>query len=280
MFCFGAFRATEKESTFSRLFGGTSAMELVIRRQKLVVGDAHTGFWEVFRDGKWEESTLDTFDRYLSGKTVFLDIGAWIGPTTLYAAATAKRVIAIEADPVAAGLLRKNVALNPTLSARIEILERAVFAHDGTLRIGSKGSTGDSMSSVFFAENENSWEVETITPSEIRAKIGDGESVFLKIDIEGAEYHLLPAIAPLLALPDITALIAFHPSFLPGNKLMRWLKSLFLTQKAFKPFADFTVLQVRKTGIHQPVWLNFLHRLGLAYVSADDTYLFVRTAPP
>ena len=138
--------------------GFISAMELILRVQRVVVDEAHKAFWEVFRSGKWEEATLDTFDRHLNRSTVFLDIGAWIGPTALYAAARAKRVIAIEADPVAAGLLRKNVALNPLLAERIEIIERAVSPESGTLRMGSKGSKGDSMSSIFFSGKENSWE--------------------------------------------------------------------------------------------------------------------------
>jgi len=129
-------------------------MELILRDQRVVVDEAHKAFWEVFRAGKWEEATLDTFDRHLDPSTVFVDIGAWIGPTTLYAAARAKRVIAIEADPVAAGLLRKNVALNPLLAERIEIIERAISSERGTLRMGSKGSKGDSMSSVFLVEKK------------------------------------------------------------------------------------------------------------------------------
>jgi FkbM family methyltransferase len=201
-------------------------MELILRDQRVVVDEAHKAFWEVFRAGKWEEATLDTFDRHLDPSTVFVDIGAWIGPTTLYAAARAKRVIAIEADPVAAGLLRKNVALNPLLAERIEIIERAISSERGTLRMGSKGSKGDSMSSVFFGGKENSWEIQTITPAEISRKLGEDEPVFLKMDIEGAEYHVLPAITPLLERRDIAVLIAFHPTFLPGNKAIRWLKSL------------------------------------------------------
>jgi FkbM family methyltransferase len=252
-------------------------MELILRGQRVVVDEAHKAFWEVFRAGKWEEATLDTFDRHLDRSTVFLDIGAWIGPTALYAAARAKRVIAIEADPVAADLLRKNVALNPLLAERIEIIERAVSPESGTLRMGSKGSKGDSMSSIFFREKENSWEIKTITPAEVNTKLGEDEPVFLKMDIEGAEYHVLPAMTPLLARRDIAALIAFHPTFLPGNKALRWLKSLFLTQKAFTHFAGFAVFQVSKRGIRSPTWLNFLHRHGVAFFPADDTYLFLRT---
>ncbi|MCA3378173.1 MAG: FkbM family methyltransferase [Roseomonas sp.] len=251
-------------------------MELSLRGQRVVVSEAHQAFWEVFQAGKWEEATLDTFDRHLNSSTVFLDIGAWIGPTTLYAAGRAKRVIAIEADPVAAGLLRTNIALNPLLAERIEIIERAVSPQGGTLRLGSKGSKGDSMSSVFFGEKENSWEIETITPAEINTKLGDDEPVFLKMDIEGAEYHVLSGIRPLLERREIAALVAFHPTFLPGNKALRWLKSLFMTQKAFLNFAGFTVFRVSKAGIHRPVLLNFLHRCGVVFFSADDTYLFLR----
>ena len=58
-------------------------------------------FWELFTNESWEKNTTLIFDKYIDDKTIYIDIGAWIGPTLFYAAQIAKKSIAIEADSVA-----------------------------------------------------------------------------------------------------------------------------------------------------------------------------------
>ena len=55
-------------------------------------------FWEQFSNESWEKNTTDIFDRYIDKNTIYIDIGAWIGPTLFYAAQLAGKSIAIEAD--------------------------------------------------------------------------------------------------------------------------------------------------------------------------------------
>lgn len=51
-------------------------------------------------------------------------------------------------------------------------------------------------------------------PDVLAAHRTRGQPVFLKIDIEGGEYDLLPTISGILADPKVTAFISFHPRFL------------------------------------------------------------------
>jgi trigger factor len=67
-------------------------------------------FWDDVMAGWWEPETYDLLDRFLSPEESYLDLGAWIGATVLYAAGTARRVYAVDADPVALEEFNANVA--------------------------------------------------------------------------------------------------------------------------------------------------------------------------
>lgn len=58
-------------------------MEIRLLDLTLSVDDTHSDFWRLLQAGKWEATTLNVFDRYIDAETVFVDVGAWIGPTTL-----------------------------------------------------------------------------------------------------------------------------------------------------------------------------------------------------
>ena len=185
-----------------------------MREAVLSVADDQPTFWDKVEGGLWEPETLALIDQQIAPGTTFLDLGAWVGPTALYAAARGARVIALEADPVALDQLRRNLAVNPVLAQRIEVLARAVHATEGRVTFGARRKPGDSMSSVLIAPGAVSWVAETITPAALAARIGAGGRLFIKIDIEGGEYELLPAMRPLLERPDCRALVSFHPGIL------------------------------------------------------------------
>jgi FkbM family methyltransferase len=177
------------------------------------VADEQPTFWDRVEAGGWEPQTLAAIDRLVDARTTFLDLGAWVGPTALYAAGMARRVVAVEADPAALDQLRRNLAVNPDLARRIEVVPRAVHAQEGRVTMGARRKPGDSMSSLLLPGAERTWEAATITPGELAAMMADAERLFVKIDIEGAEYDLLPALESLLARAH-AVLISFHPKIL------------------------------------------------------------------
>ena len=107
-----------------------SVSEVRIGGRTIRVADEQPTFWERVAGGRWEPGTLAAIDRLVDRRTTFLDLGAWVGPTTLYAAAVARRVIAVEADPAALDQLQRNLAVNPDLAQRIEVVPRAIHAHE------------------------------------------------------------------------------------------------------------------------------------------------------
>jgi FkbM family methyltransferase len=179
----------------------------------LHVADDQPTFWERVEAGRWEPETLAAIDRLIDERTTFLDLGAWVGPTALYAAGRARRVIAVEADPAALDQLRRNLDANSDLARHIEVVPRAVHATEGAVTMGARRKPGDSMSSVLLARAERTWDAANITPAELAGMIGADERLVVKIDIEGAEFDLLPALGPILERAH-ALLVAFHPKIL------------------------------------------------------------------
>jgi hypothetical protein len=54
-------------------------------------------FWKNIYS-RWENGTFAVFDKYLSKDKIFIDIGGWIGTTSMYGSRKSKQVYSIEAD--------------------------------------------------------------------------------------------------------------------------------------------------------------------------------------
>jgi hypothetical protein len=117
---------------------------------------------------------------------------------------------------------------------------------------GARRKPGDSMSSVLVGPGAATWTVATITPSALAARVGPAERLFIKIDIEGGEYELLPAMRPLLERPDCRVLLSLHPGIL-ATVLPDAAQREAMKDRALDAFADFT-----------------------AHALAPDQWLFVR----
>ena len=164
-----------------------------------------------------ETATIDFFDAALPRCTRMIDVGAYIGMMSLYAALQVDEVHAVEASPSHQELLRANIALNPRLAERITTHPCAVGARDGTAALFRK-AYADSGASVFRSVERTGvlqGRKEADVPVRAAAALLDGlgldAATLLKIDIEGAEYEVLPAIAPLLAERQPFLQVSFHP---------------------------------------------------------------------
>lgn len=178
------------------------------------VDDDQPTFWDRVEAGTWEPGTLATLAPILGPGVTFLDIGAWVGPLSLLAAARGAEVLAIEADPAAQDQFRRNVLANPDLGRRIALIEAAISPIDAPVRLGARRKPGDSMSSVLLADGGTTWAAVAVTPSMLAARLPRSGRLVVKMDIEGAEYDLLPHLGPLLAGADVAVLLSLHPVIL------------------------------------------------------------------
>jgi len=165
----------------------------------------------------FEEGTLQFFDAVLPLCRRMIDFGAFVGFTALYAATQVHEVQAFEPSPVNADLFAENVGANPALRGRIRLHRHAVGDRDAVLPLYAKGHA-DSGSSLFqTVQRATLVQGVPLATVPVRAagavldEIGlDGETL-LKIDIEGAEYALLPSIADRLDAARPHLHISFHP---------------------------------------------------------------------
>lgn len=157
-------------------------------------------FWSCYDNG-WEDDTHLTLDLLLDEYLVnnepypdFIDIGAWVGPISLWVADRCPRVIAVEPDPEARFLLRKNLQNN---QAHNVVVERSAFGNGSSVSIGVKatGWFGDSMTSSIYADaGVASVRVDSLTLNRIVEKHQlDPMNVIIKMDIEGGEADALVA---------------------------------------------------------------------------------------
>ncbi len=171
-----------------------------------VVG-GHDKFWDTC-EGGWEASTFEALTSRLGSGKTFVDVGAWIGPMTLVAAACGARVVAYEPDPAAAHELAENVALNPSFDVAIERV--ALWTSTGTRQLrGGPAGLGESMSS--FSGRAGRVGATTVATIDAReAARSWPPDALVKIDVEGAEYWLLPRLRPFIAEHRPTMVLSVH----------------------------------------------------------------------
>lgn len=205
-----------------------------IGRKRFVVEDTpatnqeNFDFWGWFSSGQWETTTIEEADKLLHKGDLLFDIGAWVGPLTLWEASRGVKVVAVEPDPVAFDLLRQNVIINGFKDLVTLVNKAIVYDASSTVTLNFRGSGGDAWSSIAAREDlPNSIEVQATTITELIKQ--HGKPAAIKMDIEGGESIILPVIGPLLRRLKIPLLLATHAQwYIPWteqnmvNELSHW----------------------------------------------------------
>ena len=169
--------------------------------------DRHRAFWDLVDQGRWEPCTFEAIDQLADGG-VYIDVGAWIGPTVLAAARRAETVIAYEPDPLAVADLRHNVECNGITN--VEIREVALFDRNTELAFGPGmlDELGLSVSSLVYGSRSV-----TVKARDARQEAASNlfrQCSLLKIHVEGAEYRLVRRLAPYLRKHRPALLLSLH----------------------------------------------------------------------
>ena len=111
----------------------------------------HIGFWRLAAKGVWEPHTFRILAKFLHPDSVYLDLGAWIGPTVIYAARKCAQVICFEPDMIAYQYLIWNIELNELRN--VKPYNVALADQNAIMRMASfGGSLGDTMTSLLNAD--------------------------------------------------------------------------------------------------------------------------------
>jgi FkbM family methyltransferase len=122
--------------------------------------------------------------------TVFVDVGAYMGLYTVYACRRARRVLAVEPNPMALAYLKTNVALNNcnnTIVIPKAVSDRRRVVKLRIPRPARRGQIPTTASIVWSFEEALEIDVETDTLDNIVDEAGLDTVDFVKIDVEGAE---------------------------------------------------------------------------------------------
>jgi len=169
-----------------------------------------------FRKGG-SEATLRLFEAVLPQCRRMVDFGAHVGFTALYAAHCAVDVFAFEPNPTSHELLARNVAENPELAPRIRLFRHGLGDGDGCMPLFST-ATADPGATLFRdveRETAISAKHEDLVPvrdaAAVLQELEADRQTLVNMDIEGAEYLVLPTIAALLAERKPWLHVSFHP---------------------------------------------------------------------
>jgi FkbM family methyltransferase len=172
-------------------------------------------------DGLWETTVTGWLQRTLEAGQVFVDVGANVGYFTLLGAqlvGRGGRVIALEAHPFLAELLRRNVIMNGR-QEYVTTWQRAAWSEATTLKFhlrarysanSSVGSVGPQQLSHLHDEEEVV-EVEAVRLDDLLATLSRVDVI--KVDVEGAELRAFAGLdRTLQANPAVSVMFEWSPS--------------------------------------------------------------------
>ncbi|MEO1110254.1 MAG: FkbM family methyltransferase [Pseudomonadota bacterium] len=196
----------------------------------------HSKFWRAAGDGTWEPETFKVLDRFLTPDSDYLDIGAWIGPTVLYGARKARRVFCFEPDPSAYRFLAWNLDLNQI--SNVSAFGVALSDKFGMARMASVwGEPGDSTTSLLHDEAHGN-DALTITWDQFQSTCDLSKVSLVKMDIEGAEFFVLPTLIAWLERQRPALYLSLHAPLLAEDERLEATQSLLNSLSFYSNLSD------------------------------------------
>lgn len=175
----------------------------------------HSKFWRKATAGDWEPETFAVLDQYLSPDRDYIDIGAWAGATVLYASRRARHVWCFEPDPLAYRYLIWNLELNGITN--VSAFGAALWGETGVMRMASLGGEpGDSMTSV-LGDTSKGTEVLSLSWSDLENALDLSQVSLVKMDVEGAEFELIPHLSKWLRTHRPALYLSTHAGFVEDD---------------------------------------------------------------
>lgn len=174
--------------------------------------EGHKDFWDAFAADEYEPGTVKRMKRLLKPGSLFIDIGAWIGPFTLLALTLGCKVVAFEPDPAAFEQLRINTDSNP---GDFVLLNAAVVPYGDPIKYALDRIDGAGLSAI-EPQKLGYPEVPTMTIERLAEllpewAIGFPETPgYVKVDVEGFETELMPTLGPWLAERKVPTQVSLH----------------------------------------------------------------------
>ena len=170
-------------------------------------------FWSLINRDAYEPTTLDFIQQTYKPGACFFDIGAATGCMSLYAAQLGYNVVSIEPQQYVFEALKRNVALNSNLQAKIELIHALVVSTESK----DSGEMSDFFTSGASGPLDHlTSSVDRISINDLFLKSTSCIKTVLKVDIEGAEFNLFRDTQLLSELKARNSImfLSLHPGFL------------------------------------------------------------------
>lgn len=187
-------------------------------------------FWPQFVDG-WEEETCRFYREHVDPKRPVLDLGSWIGPTALFAAAFgAQKIVAVEANPRTVEHLLATKTANPNVLGGLAVHNGVIHKNSDLVTFGNMD--GSESTSSASSTRGSGFSVQGTTIASIIERYSLKDVAVIKIDIEGSELDVRNQITKLSKL-NAALLVSLHPPFWSSQPLE---KSAGQIVRALRPF--------------------------------------------
>jgi FkbM family methyltransferase len=201
----------------------------------------------------WENDSFKIYDKYLSKNNILIEIGGWIGGTSMYGCRKSKHVYSIEADFLSFDDLNNNLQINCTNN--YTLIKKAVYNIDdiklkfGKNKFLENSKMNDSTSNLYNDGDkpEEYYLVDTITLESLiqNYQINPSEIGLIKVDIEGGEENILNDLYDIHQKYKIPIYVSFHFNWWNDKNLDRfeWLSDTIKNQIQAEPFASILVFE-------------------------------------
>lgn len=178
-------------------------------------------FWNWVNRNDWEPDTFIVLKHFLKDdpEASYIDFGAWVGPTVLFAAQFSKHVYALEPDPLAYSALVANVNLNPHIRERTQLHFGCISSQNGPIEFGGVGDSTTRTSDSYpggGAAGMSKWSLNCSTLPTFIHRHNIQKLRLIKMDTEGAELFILPSLThwlQSLPSPKPTIWLSVHCPF-------------------------------------------------------------------
>lgn len=212
-------------------------------------------FWPEFKSSGWEPGTFNIFKNNINKQTTYIDIGAWIGVTAIYAyMAGCRNIHAVEANPESFKILSNITKWNNTLTTIVNLKNICITDTDNsTVKFGKHTSSASQITStgqyVVTTQRLDSY---------IKEIECEDHDLFIKIDIEGSELLLLDCLSGILNAKN-KVLLSLHPPFWKdvvggSNDIISTLSKFKLYTVAGEPLSVTTLKSMMTSKEKYPKW--------------------------
>jgi FkbM family methyltransferase len=182
-------------------------------------------FWDQYRSGAWEPDTLQFLRDCLKPGDLFVDVGAWIGPVSIWAHMLGAYTLAFEPDPIAYEELERRVpgawygAIATRSGARVLLPNPKPGGEFGdSMSRLANGRHGEAVGGLHGAARASggvytqAWTLQGILQYRPAPAL-------VKIDVEGYETILMRSLGPWLAERGIPLQVSCHGTLVSAQHL-------------------------------------------------------------